>query len=77
MPGCRVNRRKPLHVVLSERVRGTKAPKRSWHGYEGRHDTKRKKEILGNAGGPLGPVWNDQKVEKDQCGDTVKSISSY
>lgn len=26
-----------------------KAPWRSWHGYKGRHDTKRKKEILGNA----------------------------
>lgn len=27
-------------------------------------------------GRPLGPVWNDQKVEKGQCRDTVKSDST-
>lgn len=76
MPGCRVNRRKPLRVMLNERVRGTRHHGGAGMAIRGGMTPRERRKFWVMLGRPLGPVWNDQKVEKGQCRDTVKSVST-
>lgn len=59
---------------LSERDRGCGSG--SGMAIRGSMTPRERRKFWVMLGRPLGPVWNDQKVEKGQCRDTVKSVST-